>query len=251
MGAQVRLATLRPIDKGDGALSGTGAAPVSHVYDDTRRQPDDGWENDLAKLVRVTGTHRAFACQTMMPISPPSLAALVISRVMRPGREESYDPWTKRVIAAGQADRHLISAVRLDQTGGIHHLILQFTDRTAMTHWSEQQAYRALVEQADAFSVGLQQDADGTVMGFDLPSEAAAKKWKTALVTWLGVVPTLLIVSNSVAWALPNIPRVLQQILSSILLTSALTWLILPKVRGWSRFWMMQNKCGELQNRPD
>jgi hypothetical protein len=35
------------------------------------------------------------------------------------------------------------------------------------------------------------------------------------------------------------------------LLTSALTWLILPRVRGWSRFWMMQNERGDLRKEPD
>jgi antibiotic biosynthesis monooxygenase (ABM) superfamily enzyme len=69
-------------------------------------------------------------------------------------------------------------------------------------------------------------------------------------VTWLGVVPTLLIVSSVIAWALPDVPRVVQQIISSVLLTSALTWLILPRVRGWSRFWMMQNKRGDLRKEP-
>jgi antibiotic biosynthesis monooxygenase (ABM) superfamily enzyme len=185
-----------------------------------------------------------------MPSSPPSPAAFVISRVMRPGHEGEYEPWASRVIAAGQAEDQLISAVRLDQAGGLHHLVLQFTDRPALENWSEQEAYAALASEADAFSVGLDQKDSGAVMGFDLPSEVAAKKWKTALVTWLGVVPTLLIVSSVIAWTLPNVPRVVQQIISSVLLTSTLTWLILPRVRGWSRFWMLQNERGDLRKEP-
>jgi antibiotic biosynthesis monooxygenase (ABM) superfamily enzyme len=185
-----------------------------------------------------------------MPSSPPSPAAFVISRVMRPGHEGEYDPWAARVIVAGRSEDRFISAVRLDQAGGLHHLVLQFTDRSSLEHWSEQEAYAALGSEADAFSVGLDQNDSGPVMGFDLPSEVAAKKWKTALVTWLGVVPTLLIVSSVIAWALPDFPRVVQQIISSVLLTSTLTWLILPRVRGWSRFWMMQNERGDLRKEP-
>ncbi len=185
-----------------------------------------------------------------MPISPPLPAAFVISRVMRPGDEDAYDPWAARVIAAGQADERFVSAVRLDQPGALHHLVLQFADAAALKHWSEQEAYRALASEADTFSVGLDQNDTGAIMCFDLPSEVAAKKWKTALVTWLGVVPTLLIVSSVVARALPDVPRVVQQIISSVLLTSALTWLILPRVRGWSRFWMMQNERGDLRKEP-
>ncbi|MBM6577750.1 hypothetical protein KCP91_15310 [Microvirga sp. SRT01] len=185
-----------------------------------------------------------------MPSPPPAPAAFVISRVMRPGHEEAYGSWVDRVIAAAHVDGGFMSAVRLDQAGGLHHLVLHFDERRRLERWSEGATYIALASEADAFSVGLDQNDSGSVMGFDLPSEVAAKKWKTALVTWLGVVPTLLIVSSVVAWALPDVPRVLQQIVSSVLLTSALTWLILPKVRGWSRFWMMQNEQGDLRKEP-
>jgi antibiotic biosynthesis monooxygenase (ABM) superfamily enzyme len=186
----------------------------------------------------------------VMPSPPPVPAAFVISRVMRPGHEEAYGSWVDRVIAAAQVDGGFMSAVRLDQAGSLHHLVLHFDERPSLERWWEGATYIALASEADAFSVGLDQNDSGSVMGFDLPIEVAAKKWKTALVTWLGVVPTLLIVSSVVAWALPDVPRVLQQIVSSVLLTSALTWLILPKVRGWSRFWMMQNEQGDLRKEP-
>jgi antibiotic biosynthesis monooxygenase (ABM) superfamily enzyme len=169
---------------------------------------------------------------------------------MRPGHEEAYDPWAARVMVAAQANERSVSAVRLDQAGGLHHLVLQFTDFAALKRWSEHEAYTALANEADAFSVGLDQNDSGTVMSFDLPSEVAAKKWKTALVTWVGVVPTLLIVSSVIGWAMPDVHRLVQQIISSVLLTSALTWLILPRVRGWSRFWMMQNERGDLRKEP-
>lgn len=177
-------------------------------------------------------------------------AAFVISRVMRPGHEGAYGAWADRVIAAARADDGYVSVVRLDQAGALHHLVLQFTEDAAVTRWSEHEAYAALVDDADDVSVGLDQRDSGDAMAFDVPSEVAATKWKTALVTWIGVVPTLLIVSSIIGWALPDLPRMLQQIISSVLLTCALTWLILPRVRGWSRFWMMQNGRGDLRTKP-
>lgn len=185
-----------------------------------------------------------------MPIAIASPAAFVISRVMRPGHGDEYNAWADRVIAAAQADGHFTSAVRLDQAGGLHHLVLQFADAAAIQRWAEQETYSSLAHEAEDFSVGLDQHDSGTITRFDLPSEVAAKRWKSALVTWLGVVPTLLIVGSVIGWALPDMPRILQQILSSILLTCALTWLILPRVRGWSRFWMMQNERGDLRKEP-
>jgi antibiotic biosynthesis monooxygenase (ABM) superfamily enzyme len=178
-------------------------------------------------------------------------ATFVVSHVMRPGREDAYELWVRRLLTAAQAHDRFAAAVRLDQGGGLHHLLLQFGGPDALQAWLAQPAYRDLAAEAEAFSVGLDQRDSGKVVGFTLPSEVAAKKWRTALVTWIGVVPTLLIVSGIVGWALPALPRVLQQILSSIVLTAALTWLILPRVRGWSRFWMLRDSQGKLRKTAD
>lgn len=182
---------------------------------------------------------------TIQPDAAP--AHLVISRVMRPGHEDDYDGWAGRVVAAAQAQAAFASAVRLDQAGGLHHLLLQFGSVPALRAWTEAWAYRRLAGEADSFSVALDQQHAGATVRFDLPSDAAAKKWKTALITWIGVVPTLLILSTAIRWAFPAMPRLAQQILSSILLTATLTWIILPRVRGWSRFWMLQNSQGDLR----
>ncbi|EZP57285.1 MULTISPECIES: hypothetical protein [Sphingomonas] len=181
-----------------------------------------------------------------MNLVAPAFATLAISRVMRPGHEQAFEPWADRCVAAAQAQPRFRCAVRLAQAGGLHHLLLQFGDRTALDAWTGQDGYRALSDEADDFSVGLDQSDAGTLLAFTLPSEAAARKWKTACVTWIGVVPTLLIVSAVIGWLLPGAPKVVQQILSSVILTAALTWLILPKVRGWSRFWMLQDERGQL-----
>ena len=119
-----------------------------------------------------------------------------------------------------------------------------------MEAWSVSTDYMSLAREADHFSVSLDQKDSGATVSFTLPSEAAARKWKTALVTWLGVVPTLLIVSGVIGHALPGLSRVVQQLISSVLLTVTLTWLILPRVRAWSRFWMLRDTDGELRKKP-
>jgi len=179
-----------------------------------------------------------------MPQTPSHPATLVISRVMRPGREDRYDGWAAQVIADAATRPDFQGALRLDQAGAMHHLLVQFADRVALDAWAGQGDHG---RGADGFSTGLRQVVQGPIAHVMLPSEAAARKWKTALVTWIGVVPTLLLVSGVVGWLLPHAPRPVQQILSSILLTGALTWLILPRVRGWSRFWMLRDSQGRVR----
>ena len=182
------------------------------------------------------------------PLSDP--ATFAISRVMHPRQDDAYDPWVERVIAAA-AHGGTHAATRLDQAGGIHHLLLHFPDSTALHVWIAGPNWTALANEAQRFSVGLDQQAQGVATHFTLPAEAAARKWKTALVTWLGVVPALLAFSSLIGWAVRGQFGAAQQILSSILLTAALTWIILPRVRSWSRFWMLQDSAGKLRRDPD
>jgi len=184
-----------------------------------------------------------------MADAPVQPAILVISRVMRPGRADCYDPWVARVEAAAQSGGAR-STVRLDQAGGLHHLLFQFEDAHALDAWCGRAEYAALRKEADRFSVGLDQTGNGPTAHFTIPSEAAAPKWKSALVTWVGVVPTLLVLSSTIGWLLPDAPRIAQQLISSVLLTVILTWLILPRVRGWSRFWMLRSSGGNLRRKP-
>ncbi|MBB4619794.1 hypothetical protein [Sphingomonas abaci] len=182
-----------------------------------------------------------------MTPSSPRPATLVISRVMRPGREGDYDGWAAGVIGSACSQPGFQAALRLDQAGGMHHLLVQFAGRIALDNWTGQGGQADRQRAADDFSTGRQQVVEGAASHVVLPSEAAARKWKTALVTWAGVVPTLLLVSGVVGWLLPDAPRPVQQILSSVLLTGALTWVILPRVRRWSRFWMLRDSRGRLR----
>ncbi|WP_298811203.1 hypothetical protein [uncultured Sphingomonas sp.] len=61
------------------------------------------------------------------------------------------------------------------------------------------------------------------------------------------MLPVLLIVSTIVRALLPTLPSPVQIIVSSLLLTSLLQWVILPRVQRAARAWMLKDARGALR----
>lgn len=174
-------------------------------------------------------------------------ATFVLSRVVRPGRQADYQLWADAFDRAAAAVPGHRGGVRLEQGGGFHHLLHRFADAEQLDRWRASPPVVALLAAAEHHSVGRAQQAVGAQVGFALPSEAAARKWKAWLVTWLTVLPVLLVVSTIVRRMLPGWPPPAQLIASSPILTGLLTWVILPRVNRWSRFWQVQTAGGRAR----
>lgn len=65
-------------------------------------------------------------------------------------------------------------------------------------------------------------------------------KWKTFLLTWIAVYPTLLLIMYALDALVPNLWRPIQLAISSLLLTSSLTWLIMPRLTSLLRPWLFR-----------
>lgn len=174
-------------------------------------------------------------------------ATLVISRAVLPGKAEAFTRWIEELSAAASAAEGFSGLVRLGQTDALQHLLLRFADRAALDRFRASAAYRALAARGDELTVGTDQVASGRDVDIELPSDASASPWKRFIVTWLSVLPVLLIVSTIVRALLPTLPSPVQIIVSSLLLTSLLQWVILPRVQRAARAWMLKDARGALR----
>jgi hypothetical protein len=69
-------------------------------------------------------------------------------------------------------------------------------------------------------------------------SPEAPVRWKMAVVTWLGVWPTVLTVSNLVAPSLSNLPLLLGSAIVNAVIVACLTWIMMPVLVKLFRFWL-------------
>lgn len=113
--------------------------------------------------------------------------------VLQAGSEARLDRWLldlDRALAA-RADGS-DGVVRLDQAGGIVHLLYRFADHGAYDAWMASDGQQALATAVEAFAISRWQVDASPAPRFGLPSEASAPKWKRSLVSWATVFPLLL-----------------------------------------------------------
>jgi antibiotic biosynthesis monooxygenase (ABM) superfamily enzyme len=172
-------------------------------------------------------------------------ATVVVSRVINPGMESEFDQWVREVDAAARRFPGHRGNVRLQDPGGVNHLVYQFDSEDELRRWEASEPRRRLVRRGDELSRRWRQMAMGLDAWFAVPGQAASPKWKTFVATWLAVYPTLLAISYGVYGLLalagvPHLFRPLRLVMTSMPMTAALTWIVMPRVTRLLRPWLMQ-----------
>jgi uncharacterized protein len=175
---------------------------------------------------------------------------VVVTRVVRPGKEDEFAAWADDVdTAAARFPGHL-AAVRLHAGEGLNHLIYQFDSPDHLRAWEESGERRELVRRADRLSDERRTMSGGRHTWFTVPAEAASPRWKTFLITWAAVYPTLLVIATAVKLAVPGLPQPIALAISSGTLTALLTWVILPRVNRQARPWLLRGAQPQPAERP-
>lgn len=172
---------------------------------------------------------------------------MITSRAIRAGHEADFEQWVERLNDLARAAPGYRAAIRLGQTAGFQHLLFRFDDRGAAEAWQASETLSVHVAVADVYSTALRQTDAGDGVAFELPSDASASKWKRFITTWVAVFPVLLVVSFVVRTVLKDAPLPLQLLLSSLILTATLQWVILPRLQRYTRFWLLQDSSGRLK----
>lgn len=178
-------------------------------------------------------------------------ATLVTTRLVRAGHEDAFDRWAGRFEDAAAAAHGVRGTLRLEQPNGMTHFVHRFGSDAELERWRCSGAYLALAREADAYSVGRADEAHGDRRRARLPGEASAPKWKTWIATWASVFPLLLLLNAAVKSVGDGLPQTVQLGITSLVMTAALTWFILPQVRKLLRPWLFSDGGGALRRDPD
>lgn len=174
-------------------------------------------------------------------------ATLILSRAVKPGKTDALRHWMEDVTATTEAAEGFAGSLRLGQTNALQHLVYRFRSRALLDTFRASDAFKTLLAEGEKLATGLDQVENGRRVEIDLPSDASASPWKRFVVTWLSVLPVLLVVSTAARKLLPFLPAPLQVAVSSLVLTSLLQWVILPRVQHAARAWMLKSTAGKLR----
>ncbi|GGB34548.1 hypothetical protein GCM10011380_25010 [Sphingomonas metalli] len=180
----------------------------------------------------------------------PKIATLVTTRIVPARMLPEFRVWADAFDdAAARAAGH-VSSLRLEQAGGLFHLIHQFGSSGDRDRWLEASDYHHLLRRAERFPVERRQCVDGRRAHLVVPSESAADPKRTFITTWLAVFPVLLVLSTLVRSVASSLPQPIQLLFSSLMLSALLQFVILPRVQRFARPWTLSDPDGKARSRP-
>ena len=174
---------------------------------------------------------------------PSGAVTVVFTREVLPGRERDYEEWTHRIIYDAVPFGSLGAAVITPEgrTSGRRITVHRFANEEALKAWEESEERKALLKEAEHFSVPHYQRATGVEPWFALPDERAIvppPRWKMLLASFVGAYPLVLLLS---AFVLPRVegwPLLARAALLPVVVLSLMTYVVMPQLTRLLRHWL-------------
>jgi antibiotic biosynthesis monooxygenase (ABM) superfamily enzyme len=180
-------------------------------------------------------------------VKPAGAVTVLVSRRVKPGHEAAFEEASAAMTAAARPFPGYLGGqqVHPDPEGdgdgeesNLYHTVFAFDTAEHMQAWqtSSERAERLKVISLHTLSSTQLRPVSGLGHWFTPVGGTAHKpppRWKVAVVTWLGIFPTVFVLFLTVApflasWAL--LPRVM---LITLLVVVLMTWMVAPRLTNW------------------
>jgi antibiotic biosynthesis monooxygenase (ABM) superfamily enzyme len=184
----------------------------------------------------------------MTPTTEHAVTVL-ISRQVKPGCEEQFERLMEQIIAVASTFKGHLGAQLVhpgDEQGvndSLYHIVLAFDSDANLKHWQESPARSLGLAAAAPFIEGqeLVRQVSGLAHWFAAPigpKQLPPPKWKVAVVTWLGIFPTVYLLFFLLGGLLAPWPQFARLMLLTVLVVGLMTWVVAPQLTRWLKPWL-------------
>lgn len=187
-------------------------------------------------------------------------ATFVITHRVRPGQEEAYEAWLAEAVAvAKRREGHMgVNVIRPRRGKAVHGagaytIVVRFDSHERLRAWAESEERAALLSRIEHALEGG--DRTHIVTGLDFwftppedeapaacPGPKTAKPWKQYLVTLSAVYPLILVLPDSVAWALSwlpvAVPPLVAKFVTSAVFVAMMVYVVMPRYTRLIARWL-------------
>jgi antibiotic biosynthesis monooxygenase (ABM) superfamily enzyme len=169
---------------------------------------------------------------------------LAITRRVKPGMERAFEDalreFARQSLAVpGTTGVHLIGPVP-GTNDGEYGILRSFQSDAACQAFYDSELFRQWDEKAAQFVIGgwTRRRLHGLEAFFRQGGHALPPRWKMALVTWLGVFPTVVVWSLVLSRVLGNLPWLLLMAIINAAVVATLTWGVMPLLTELLADWL-------------
>lgn len=178
-------------------------------------------------------------------MEPNISVTAVITHRIRPGREAGYEDWLEGIAADARGFNGYLGAHILRPELGVssdHVIIVQFETCQHLEAWMQSETRRRWIERVEPLI--REPEAVRVLTGlepwFQLPGktrQTSPKRYKQALLVWLGVAGLSLFLAPLLGWLLGSWPQPLRLVINTGITVVILTYWLMPwltqRLKGW------------------
>jgi len=186
---------------------------------------------------------------------------VLISRRVKNGQETAFEPLCQQLMEVASEFKGYLGSqlVKPDEDPdgevGLYHVVLAFDSHTNLEAWQRAPArFLGLAAMAPLLEGRHSiRHVSGLGLWFQPPqglAPAPPPRWKVALVTWLGIYPTVGLVFSVLTPLLLAWPWWARLGMMTALVVTAMTWLVAPQLTRWMRPWLYRTRPSVEKHRP-
>ena len=177
------------------------------------------------------------------PAEPP--VTRIARRRALPGQEAAYEAAIRDMFAAMQKFPGFRGADMIPpaEPGGAYQVIVKFDSERALQTWDESPQRAAFHRRAR--SVAEDEPEYRRLTGLEawfaqpvVPASMHPPRSRMAVVTWLGIFPTVSLMLWLVVPLLQPLPFLPRTAVLTALIVATMTWVVMPRLTRWLRPWL-------------
>ena len=184
-----------------------------------------------------------------MTPSPEHAVTVLISRQVKQGCEVEFERLMGQIIAVAATFKGHLGAQLVrpgDEQGvndSLYHIVLAFDSEANLKDWQNSPARSLGLAAAAPFIEGQEvvRQVSGLAHWFQAPTgpkQLPPPKWKVAVVTWLGIFPTVYLLFSLLGDLLAPWPQLPRLMLLTLLVVGVMTWVVAPQLTRLFRPWL-------------
>jgi antibiotic biosynthesis monooxygenase (ABM) superfamily enzyme len=176
--------------------------------------------------------------------TPAEGATLVVSRRIKPGQEQAYEDWLRRVIQAARAFPGYLGVTTLSPEGidsDLRYLIWRFDNADTLEAWEKSDVRNKLVAEVQNYSIQHYEKSTGMETWFSLPGMKkvqAPPKWKMFTVTLFAAYFVSFVARLILGSYVGNWPLFESNLIFTAILVGTLTYFVMPRLSSLLRGWL-------------
>lgn len=167
----------------------------------------------------------------------PTAVTRIARRQALPGHEEAYEDLVREMFAKMQEHQGFLGAeiIPPEKPGGVYQIVVNFASEAALADWDNSADRRRTFDRMRSHAQGEPEHRRLNALeewftGPSVPAHTKPPRWKTAIVTWLGIWPlaSFFIYFLAPVWQGLGFPFLLVTAVNVVLIVMCMTYLVAP-----------------------